>query len=132
MTFTSAAVSAAFAHDVALAADDVADVDSLDARGDLHHFPDEFMPDHERRLDVGSCPRVPVDDVQICAANACAQHLDDRFARSERGIVDLIQLNARSGVSFDQRFHAPSVPNAARLRTLPVGLPREQNAVDDT
>jgi hypothetical protein len=71
-----AAVAAVAADDVAFGADPLAEFVAGDAGADLHDAADEFVPDHEARLDRALTPLVPLVDVQVGAADGGLFQLD--------------------------------------------------------
>src|SRR5207244_8015804 len=85
------AVAAVPADDVPLAADDLTGAEILDARADLDDPADELVADHERHRDGLLRPGIPVVDVQVGAADAGTQHLDQHVVHADPGNRDLVQ-----------------------------------------
>ncbi len=77
MTPAGQAVAAVATDDVPLAADDLAGMEILDVGADLDDAADELVTDDQRHRDGSPSPGVPLVDVQIGAADAGAQHLDE-------------------------------------------------------
>ncbi len=53
------------------------------ARSDLDNLADKLMPDDPRCLNITLRPVVPVEDMQICAADAGLQNLYQYFIRAD-------------------------------------------------
>ena len=99
------AMAAAAAHDVALAADDVADDEVLDVAAELHDLADELVADDERRRDRPGRPRIPRLDVQVGAADARLAHPDQDVVDADLGHRHVAQLEAWAGVGLHERAH---------------------------
>ena len=100
------AVAAAPADDVALAADEVADLEVADVRADLDDLADELVPDHQRHRNRPLRPRVPVVDVQVGAADP---------GRSTRISTSLMPISG-AGTSSSHRPAAASALTSACTR----------------
>jgi len=62
------------ADDVALARDALAGLDLGDLGATLDHLADELVTERDRGLDPSLRPAVPLEDVEVGAAHAGAQH----------------------------------------------------------
>ena len=100
------AVAAAAADDVPLAADDLADVKIVDVGADLDDLADELVADDHRHGDRLLRPGVPVVDVQVGAADAGAQHLDQHVVDADRRHRHVVEPQAGLGLLLDQGLHA--------------------------
>src|SRR4051812_7094613 len=102
-------VTAAAAHDVPLAAYDIARREIPDVTADLEHFPDELVPDDQWRMDRLLGPRVPVGDVKVGAADARLVHADADVVDRHLWFRDITKIEAGAGRRFHERLHRPSV-----------------------
>ena len=73
------AVAAAPAHHVAFTAHNFAGVKFFYLRPNRNNLSHKFMPHNHRHRNCLLRPRIPVEDVQIRATDARAQHLDQHF-----------------------------------------------------
>ena len=89
------AVVAGAARHVTLCRDVLARGDIADAAADVDDRPGELVAERERRLDAIRGPRVPVEDVQVGAADARRFHLDEHLVVAERGNGDLVERQSR-------------------------------------
>ncbi len=99
------AVAAPAADDVALAADDFADVEILDVRADLDDLADELVADHHRHGDRLPGPGVPRFDVHVGAADPGAQHLDQHVVDADPGQRHLVEPKAGLGLFLHEGQH---------------------------
>ena len=99
------AVAALAAHDVAFAVDQIARLEALDIAADLDNLADELVADHHRRFDGLLGPGVPVEDMDIGAANCGPLDFDEHVvdARSRHGHLD--EFEACSGPDLGNRAH---------------------------
>ena len=74
------------ADDVALRTDDFAAVEIAHIGADRHHLADEFMADDHRHRDGFLCPRIPVIDMQICAADPGFTDFDQHIIDANDGL----------------------------------------------
>ena len=110
------AVAAAAAHEVPLAADDVARREVVHVRADLDDLARELMADDHRHRDGALRPGIPGADVQIGAADARAQHADQHVVDADLGLGRVDQPDARD---------APPISRApSRRRSTPTRAPR--------
>jgi hypothetical protein len=100
------AVTAAAAHDVALAGHEVARPEVRHVRAHFDDLTDELVPDDERRLDRFRRPRVPRRDVEVRAADAGPADPDEDVVDADRRLRHLAQLEARSGGDLHEGEHA--------------------------
>ena len=103
------AVAAAPAHDVPLAADEVADLEAADVRADLDDLADELVPDHHRHRDRPLRPRVPVVDVQVGAADPGLVHPDQDVVDPDLRRGDVLEPEARRRLSLHERLHVATL-----------------------
>src|SRR5258708_15857680 len=99
------AVAALAADQVPLAADQVTDGEVGDLRPERDDLADELVPDDQRRAHVGLRPAVPLEDVQIGAANAGVQHPDEHVVPADAWNGDILGLQARLAADLDQSLH---------------------------
>src|SRR5437870_100380 len=85
MPATGKAIAAAAADHVPLTADDLAGVKVFDVRAGLHDLANEFMAHDERYGDRFLSPGIPFIDMQVSAADASAQDLDEHIVDADRG-----------------------------------------------
>ena len=98
------AIAATPADDVPLAADDVADVEVLDVRADLDDLADELVADDHRHRDRLLGPGVPVVDVQVGAADAGPQDLDEHVVDADLRDRHFFQPEALAASLFTRAF----------------------------
>ena len=99
------AVSTPAADNVALAADDLADVEVLDVGADLDDLADKLVADHHRDRDCPIRPGVPRLDVNVGAADPGAQHLDEHVVDPDPGHRHFIEPKPRLRLLFHQGQH---------------------------
>ena len=99
------AVAAVAADDVAFAADDLADGVILDVRADLDDPPHEFVADDHRHGDGLLGPGVPLIDVDVGAADAGAEDLDEDVIDADGRNRHLLQPEALAGFLLDEGLH---------------------------
>src|SRR5436309_119925 len=98
-------ISATATDDVPFAGDDLADVEVRHIGADLDDGANEFMADDERDGNGLLGPGVPLVDVQVGAADAGAQDLDEDVVDADGGERDVVEPNADFTFGFDQGFH---------------------------
>jgi len=76
-----------------------------DETPDLDDIAGELMPHDERRLATALCPRVPIVNVNIGAANSRAPHADQNFVLPDPRLRDILQLETGCCGLLYQRFH---------------------------
>src|SRR5205814_10724935 len=96
----------AAAHDVALAADEIADLEAADVRAALHDRADELVPDNQRHRNRSLRPRVPVVDVQVGAADPGLVHPDQDVVDPDLRNGDVLERESRHSLRLDERAHA--------------------------
>ncbi len=99
------AIAAAPTDDVPFAADDFAGMKVLHIRADIDNFADELMAHDQGDGDRFLRPGVPFIDVQIRAANARPQDLDEHVVDAERRHGHIVEPKADRGMFFDEGFH---------------------------
>ena len=72
---------------------------------DLHDIARKLVPHNEGRLAATLCPRVPVEDVNIGAADSRASHTNQNFVLSDPRLRDILQLETGCSGFLYQRFH---------------------------
>jgi hypothetical protein len=93
------------ADDVAFGADALAELVTGDAGAEFGDAADEFMADHQARLDRALAPVVPQVDVQVGAADRGLFQLDQDFVRTGHGHRHVFHPDAFAGLAFYQRLH---------------------------
>src|SRR5439155_303760 len=84
---------------------------------DLAH---ELVADHERRLDGVLGPLVPAVDVQVGAADPCAENAKQHLTRPWLGLRHVLEPEARLPLRLDQGLHLPPVgPDLILLAFVP-------------
>ena len=101
------AVAAPVADDVAFCADQLPDLETRDVGADGDDLPTELMPDGHGSGNGGSSPIVPVEDVQIGAADASGEDPDQDVIGPGVGNGDLIEAKPDFVGVFDQGSHRP-------------------------
>ena len=99
------AVAAAAADDVAFGTHDLAGKHRRHAFAQLDDLAHELVADHERRLDGVLGPLVPAVDVQVGAADPCAENAKQHLTRPWLGLRHVLEPEARLPLCFDQRLH---------------------------
>jgi hypothetical protein len=92
-------------HDVAFGRHTIALLHISDEAPDLDDIAGELMPHDERRLATAFCPRVPIVDVHIGAADSRASHSNQNFVLSDPRLRDILQLETGCSGFLYQRFH---------------------------
>src|SRR5689334_16727100 len=77
------AVATASADYMTFTADHVAGEEVADIRADFDDFADEFVPDHHGHGDSLLRPLVPLENVDVGAANAGAIHADQNVVNTD-------------------------------------------------
>ena len=90
MAASRAAVAAITARDVALRRDPVADLQATHLDAEVDDFATEFVADGHRHRDSGARPVVPLENMDIRAADRGAVDLDQ----------DIVMANLRRGDVF--------------------------------
>jgi len=98
-------VSALAADDMPLAADHLAGEEVGDVGADRRHVDDELVADHHRHRDGLLGALVPVEDVQVSAADSGAIHFNKHVVDADLGDGHVVQPQARFRLTLDQRFH---------------------------
>ena len=93
------------ADDVALGADQVADLVTADIAADRDDAADEFVARDRARLDRLLRPGVPVVDVDVGAADAGLQHLDQHVVDAVARLRHVLEPDAGFGFGLDECFH---------------------------
>src|SRR5213596_1358167 len=88
------AVAAAAADDVAFGTHDLAGKHRRHAFAQLDDLAHELVADHERRLDGVLGPLVPAVDVQVGAADACAENAKQHLTGPWLRLGDVLQPQA--------------------------------------
>jgi hypothetical protein len=82
MGLARAALATDAAENMALQADEIADVDTGNARPQLRHMPGHFVAQNAWHLHAGTHAWCPFVDLHVGAADAGSLHLDENFTRS--------------------------------------------------
>jgi hypothetical protein len=99
-------VPAASANDMSFAADNLAGVKVVDIRPGLDDFADEFMADGHGDGDSGASPFIPLENVQICAADAGVSDADQDVIDSDFRLGYILQAQTGSIPGFDESLQA--------------------------
>ena len=109
----SAALSAGPVEEVALDADEVALPDASDALAGPDHGACQLVPEHPRWFEVLRGPVVPVEEVEVRAADARSIDAEEHLARPRRRSRPLDELRARTRPDLGQRPHRADVDGRA-------------------
>ena len=109
-----AAVAAHAADDVAFGADALAERVAAHAGAHVDDAADEFVTDHQPRLDHALRPLVPLINVQVGAADRGLFELDQHIVRTDLGNRYLFHPDPARGFALDQGFHHRLRHGAAR------------------
>ena len=104
------AIAAASAHDVPLAADQVAGMKVRDVRTDFDDFAGKLVANDQRNLDRGLRPVIPVIDMQVGPANAGGKDADLDIVNARFRLRHILQPQAGAFVSLNKGFH-PAAPS---------------------
>ena len=113
METPSEAVTAAAAHNVALARDNIAHLQTRDVGAELNDFAGVLVTRGHRGLDRFLRPVVPVVDVHIGATDGGFMDLDQYFITGHRRNRDIFQPQTFLRMFFHQCFHDKSHPICA-------------------
>src|SRR5437773_1864169 len=102
---TCAPIAAATATDLAFGGDEVTRPEPRDAVTDRLDLAGEFVAHDDRRLDAPLRPRVPVGDVQVCAADARVAHRDQYFAGARGWLRNGRDLQPRGAARLNNGLH---------------------------
>ncbi len=105
MAASGQAVAALAADQVPLAADQVADGDVRDVGSDRGDFADELVAEDERGCDGVLRPAVVIADVQVGAADAGAEHLDQHVRGTGLRLGHVHQPESRLGLLLHECLH---------------------------
>ncbi len=109
MAAAGEAVATPPAHDVPLAAHDLAGEKIGDVRTDFHDLADELVTDHHRHGNGLGGPRVPLVDVDVGAADAGLVNPNEDVVDPDFGFGHILEPETRLGPALHQGFHlAPS------------------------
>jgi hypothetical protein len=103
------AVPASAAHDVSLAADEVAGAEVAHVRPDVHDLADELVPDHEGNRHRLLGPLVPFLDVEVGAADPRAIDADQDVVDPDLGLGDLSHDEPRGWVLLHEGAHPAAI-----------------------
>ena len=90
---------------MALSGDTIARLEAAHFAADLDHLATEFMSDRHRHRDRLPCPRVPVIDVHVGAADRGLADADQDVVMTHARLGNLFHPDAGFGARFDQCFH---------------------------
>src|ERR1700733_11407423 len=108
MAAAGEAVAAATAGHMAFAGDEVADLEVGDVGADGGDFSDEFMADGHGDGDGLLSPLVPLINVDIGAADACAANADEDVVDAIVGLGYILEPEAALGAGLDECSHCIS------------------------
>src|SRR5439155_25848730 len=92
--------------DVAFGTHDLAGKHRRPAFAQLDDLAHELVADHERRLDGVLGPLVPAVDVQVGAADPCAENAKQHLTRPWLGLRHVLEPEARLPLRLDQGLHS--------------------------
>ena len=98
-------LAAATADKVTFAADDIAGREVADIGTDFDDLADELVADRHRDGDSFLRPGVPVVDMEVGAADASAEHLDENVVDPDFRDGDFFEPEAGGGFGFDEGAH---------------------------
>ena len=105
MTAAGEAIAAAAADHVTFAADDIAGEKIGDVGADFDDAADKLVADRHGHWDGLLCPLVPFVDVDVGAANARFQHLDQHIVDPDLGDFDVFEPKAGLAFRLHEGFH---------------------------
>ena len=86
-------------------ADEIADIVAMHIRADRGDLADELMADDRAQLDGLLRPLVPIVDVNIGAADAGLQHLDENVVDAVGRLRHVLEPESGLRLRFHQCFH---------------------------
>jgi hypothetical protein len=99
-------VSTAAANQMAFDAYDIAGCKIKHIRADIDDLPDKLVADSRGYFYRRLCPRVPIVNVKICAANATFFRADHYVVDAHLGLRTVFYPEARLGFAFNNSFHS--------------------------
>jgi hypothetical protein len=78
----------------------VADVKALDIAATFDDLTTEFMPDRKWNRNGVLCPVIPLEDMDIGAANGSASDLDQDIVVSDFRCIDILHPDAAFSIRF--------------------------------
>lgn len=109
------AIPAASADDVSLTADELADLDVVYVAADFFNGADEFVAYNQRGLYRLLRPFVPIEDVDVGAANRSFLDFYEDIVAGDRGDGYVIHPHSGFGLFLDECFHCSGSPILQRL-----------------
>src|SRR6266536_2205040 len=100
------AIAAAAADDVALTADEVADLEVAHVGAEPDHLADELVADDHGHRDRLLRPRIPAVDVEVGPADACLADADQHVVDPDFRLGHALEPKALGGLTLDQGAHA--------------------------
>ena len=99
------AIAATSADDVAFAGNQLSWMEVVDIGADRDDLPYKLMADHQGNRDCPLRPRVPVVDVNVCAADSGPENAHEDVVDADRRFGDVLQPQPLFGAGFDEGFH---------------------------
>ena len=109
---TGAAVAAVPARDVAFTGHAVAGLDAGHLAADLDDLAAVLVPDDHRHRNRPLSPRIPVEDVEVGAADRRPAHADEDVVVPDRPARDVFHPDAALGACLDECFHRSLPPGS--------------------
>src|ERR1700722_759009 len=98
-------IPAASADDVTFPGYKLAGMKVIDVGADFNHLAHEFVADCERDLDGGTCPGIPIVNMNVGAADAGAEDANENVVDADGGFGYILEPQPFFGMSLDQSLH---------------------------
>ena len=95
------AVATAAANHVSFTRDQLTRLEVVHIRSHLDNFANKLMPDNHRYGNRSPRPVVPVEDVNVRAANSGTQDANEDIVDADCGLGNIFQPQARLTMRFD-------------------------------
>jgi hypothetical protein len=92
-------------NDVTLGRNKIADLHIRHIFANPDDIAAEFVTDDDWRLDASGCPRIPVVDVKVRAADRGGASFEENVVVTDSRDGHLAELKAGSGLGFDDCLH---------------------------
>ena len=73
----------------------------VDVRPDIDNLPHKFMTDDHGDWNRLTGPLVPIEDMNVCTADARPQDTDEDIVDADRGLGNILQPEAGIRMSFE-------------------------------
>jgi hypothetical protein len=98
-------IPATAASDVPLTAHDIPRMEIVYIGASLNNSADELVSNRHGNRNSALGPFIPVIDVQIGPANACAQNFDQDIIDADLRLRNVFEPQSRLSFTFDKCFH---------------------------